>query len=163
MPNYSEQLRDRIWNRYRKEVSSEPVDLKTVAEWAISQGLWSPRPVDLTSNLANDLAQALREQKRKDKSGREFRANIPVRSKAKNGGTLWEWADIDEAPRKFVEKNVQQERRSIASDCFALAMKVDHYNDKHPEEENIQVVMDFEEDIEEMKIASGLSASDDAA
>ena len=42
-------------------------------------------------------------------------------------------------------------------------MKVDHYNAAHIDEEPIQIVMDFEEDVEEMKIASGLSEDDEAA
>ncbi len=161
MPNYKEQLRQNIWQKYRDEVSSDPVDLKTVAAWAIRQGLWQPRPIDLSTSLANDLAQALREEKRTDKAGREYRANIPVRSKAKTGETLFEWDDIDEAPRLHVEKSVQQERRLIASDCYALVMKVDHYNEAHPNEDDIQIIMDFEEDIEEMKVANGLTDGDE--
>ena len=161
MATYKEQL-DAVWEKYRKEVSHDPVDLKTVAAWAIEKGLWKPRPVDLSTSLANDLAQVLREKKRIDKAGREYRANIPVRSKAKTGETLWEWADIDDAPRLKVEKSVQQERRSIASDCYALVMKVDHYNDAHPDEEPLQAIMDFEEDIEEMKIANGLGDDDNS-
>lgn len=155
MPNYKEQLKQ-VWAQYREEVSSDPVDLKTVAAWAITKGLWKPRPVDLNTSLANDLAQVLREEKRTDKAGREYRANIPVRSKAKTGETLFEWADIDDAPRTHVEKSAQQERRSIMSDCYALVMKIDHYNESHPDEEPIQVVMDFEEDIEELKLANGI-------
>ena len=162
MANYKEQIRD-IWRQYREEVSTDPVDLKTVAAWAICKGLWAPRPVDLSASLANDLAQSLREEKRIDKAGREYRANIPVRRKAKDGQSLFEWADIDDAPRLHVEKSVQQERRSIASDCYALVMKVDHYNEAHPDEEPIQIIMDFEEDIEEMKIARGLGDEEDEA
>jgi len=161
MSNYKEQLR-KVWVQYRDEVSPDPVDLKTVAAWAIKKGLWQPRPVDLSMSLANDLAQALREEKRTDTSGREYRANIPVRSKAKTGETLFEWADIDDAPRLHVTKSVQQERRSIASDCYALVMKVDHYNEAHPKEEPIQIIMDFEDDVEEMKIANGIE-DDEAA
>ena len=161
MTKYKNDLRD-IWGQYREQVSNDPVDLKTVAAWAIEKGLWVPRPVDLSTSLANDLAQVLREEKRTDKSGREFRANIPVRQKVKTGETLWKWADIDEAPHFHMEKSVQQERRSIANNCYSLVMKVEHYNEAHPSEEEIQVVMDFEEDIEEMKIASGLS-DDEAA
>lgn len=161
MANYKEQLRA-IWGKYRKEVSTDPVDLTTVSEWAIKQGLWQPRPVDISQSLANDLAQALREEKRKDKSGREYRANIPVR-KTKNGKSLFEWADIDVAERSHVEKSVQQERRSIAQSCYALAMKVEHYNEIHPEEEDLQTIFDFEEDIEEMKIAYGVIDEEDEA
>ena len=35
-------------------------------------------------------------------------------------------------------------------------MKIDHYNAEHAAEEPLQVVFNFEEDIEEMKIAKGL-------
>ena len=163
MANYKEQLRQRIWQQYREQVSPDPVDLQTVAEWAIRQGLWAPRPMDLHRSLANDLAQALREEKRIDESGREYRANIPVRQRAKDGAPLFEWADIDDAPRLHVEKSVQQERRSIASDCYALLMKVEHYNEAHPSEEPIQLILDFEEDVEEMKIADGLGKKGEAA
>lgn len=160
--SYTESLRD-IWKRYRDEVSPDPVDLKTVAGWAIQQGLWIPRPIDLNTSLANDLAQTLREEKRVDKAGREYRANIPVRSRAKDGTTLFQWADIDDAPRPHVEKNVQQERRSIASDCYALSMKVEHYNALHPDEEPIQLILQFEDDINEMKIANGLDEDEELA
>lgn len=122
MANYSEQLRD-LWRLYREQVSTDPVDLKTVASWAISKGLWAPRPTDLSTSLANDLAQALREEKRVDKKGREYRANIPVRLRSTDGASLFEWGDIDDAPRPHVEKSVQQERRSITSDCYALLMR----------------------------------------
>ena len=40
-------------------------------------------------------------------------------------------------------------------------MKVDHYNEAHPDEDDIQIIMDFEEDIEEMKIANGLTDGDE--
>ena len=160
--SYNEQLRE-VWNQYREEVSSDPVDLKTVAAWAIGKKLWAPRPFDLSTSLANDLAQALREEKRIDRAGREYRANIPVRSRAKDGTSLFEWADIDQAPRKHVEKNVQQERRLIVGDCYALTMKVEHYNDMHPDEEPLQLILDFVDDIAEMKIARGQDDEEEAA
>jgi hypothetical protein len=155
MATYTEQLQH-IFERYRDEVSPDPVDLRTVASWAIDQSLWKPRIVELSAVLANDLAGALREKKRTDKDGREHRAFIPVRTKAGNGQDLFEWADIDTAPRAHVEKHVQQDRRSIVSDCYALQMKVDHYNAVHPEEDPIQLVLNFTDDVEEEKIARGL-------
>lgn len=157
MASYKEQLRARIWQAYREERGTDPVDLKDVARWAISKGLWEPRPIDIEASLANDLADALREEARVDKKGRRYRANIPVRK----GKTLWEWADIDDAPHVHVEISVQQERRSIASDCYALAMKLEHYNDANPDRPDIQMVWDFEDDIEEAKIANGLGDEDD--
>jgi hypothetical protein len=63
--------------------------------------------------------------------------------------------------RSHVEKGIQGERRSIANDCFSLAMKVDHYNAIHPEHDPLQVVLNFEEDVIEMKIAKGLEEGDE--
>lgn len=155
MATYKEQLKT-IWSDYREEMGSDPVELREVAIWAISKGRWHPRPVDLNTSLANELADILREETRTDDKGRRYRANIPVRKSGKGGAPLFVWADIDDAPRAHVEKSVQQERRSIASDCYALAMKVEHYNDAHPNESPLQTVFDFTDDVEEMKIANGL-------
>ena len=164
MANYKEQLRQRVWKAYHEEHGDAPVDLDTVADWAIKKELWKPRPVDIRQSLKNDLAQALREEKRTDSQGREYRANIPVR-RTKDGKPLFEWADIDVAPRAHVEKNVQQERRSIVQDCYALQMKVEHYNEMHPDEEPLQLILDFEDDVEELKVAYGVGDdnSDEAA
>lgn len=42
-------------------------------------------------------------------------------------------------------------------------MKVEHYNEDHPEEEPIQIVMNFEDDVEEMKIMRGVGDDEEAA
>jgi hypothetical protein len=162
MATYKEQLRN-IWKQYREEVSGSPADLKDVAAWALKKGLWKPRPIDLHASFAGDLSDALRDEKRIDEKGREYRANIPVRVKPKNGPPLFVWADIDDAPHSHVVKSIQQERRSIASDCYALVMKADHYNDAHPAQKPIEVFLNFEEDVEEAKIARGIEVYDDKA
>ena len=107
------------------------------------------------------MADVLREQVRIDKDGREYRAFIPAKGSSKDGAPLFRWADIDLAPRSHVEKGVQNERRQIAADCFALAMKVEHYNATHPKEEPLQIPLNFEEDVEEMKIARGIGEEPD--
>lgn len=162
VPTYKEQVR-KIWQQYREEVSTDPVDLRTVASWAISKKLWLPRPIDLSMSLANDLADALREETRVDKKGRRYRANLPVKGRGKDGLPLFVWGDLDDAPRAHVEKSVQQERRSIANDCYALAMKIDHYNDAHTDEEPLPSLFDFTDDVEEMKIEAGLDDDEAAA
>jgi hypothetical protein len=117
--------------------------------------------VDIDASFARDMAEVLREQVRVDKDGRKYRAFIPAKDRGKDGLPLFRWADIDVAPRTHVEKGLQGERRQIANDCFALAMKVDHYNAIHLEEEPLQIPFNFEEDIEEMKIAKGIDEDDD--
>jgi hypothetical protein len=151
-----------IWKKYHEEVGNEPADLRELADWALSKKMWAPRPVDIAASFARDMADVLREQTRTDEQGRQYRAFIPAKTKDKDGVPLFKWADIDLAPRAHVEKGVQGERRSIVNDCFALAMKVDHYNATHPSEEPLQIIFNFEEDIEEMKIAKGIE-DDEAA
>lgn len=153
----------RIWEQYQAIVSADPTDLRDIGSWARSRGLWAPRPVDIDASFARDMAEVLREQVRTDKDGRKYRAFIPAKDKGKDGLPLFKWADIDVAPRSHVEKGIQGERRQIANDCFALAMKVDHYNATHPEEEPLQFPFNFEEDLEEMKIAKGIDDDPAAA
>lgn len=145
-----------IWDQYCEEVSSEPADLREVGAWAIKKRLWEPRPVDVEASFARDMGDILRDQTRIDKDGREYRAFIPARTRGKDGLPLFKWADIDIAPRSHVQKGIQGERRQIVNDCFALAMKIEHYNAAHPKEEPLQAVFAFDEDIEEMKIARGI-------
>jgi hypothetical protein len=151
-----------IWEQYHEQVSPDPTDLRDVGAWARSKGLWAPRPIDVDTSFARDMADVLRKQVRIDKDGRKYRAFIPAKSRGGDGLPLFKWADIDVAPRSHVEKGVQGERRQIANDCFALAMKIEHYNATHPNEDPLQIPFNFEEDIEEMKIAKGLDA-DEAA
>src|SRR5262249_7316904 len=145
-----------IWKQYQQEVSPESTDLKDMGAWARRKGLWEPRPTDIDTSFARDMADVLRKQVRTDKDGRKYRAFIPAPGQSSEALPLFKWADIDVAPRAHVEKGIQGERRQIANDCFALAMKVDHYNAAHPKEEPLQIIFNFEEDIEEMKIAKGL-------
>jgi hypothetical protein len=159
---YDEQMLE-IWERYKDEVSPDPADLKDMGAWARSMKLWAPRPIDIDASFARDMAEVLRGQVRVDKDGRRYRAFIPAKTKGKDGLPLFRWADIDDAPRTHVEKGVQYERQQIVSDCYALAMKIDHYNAAHPTEEPIQTVFDFGDDIEELKIANGIRRDDDAA
>jgi hypothetical protein len=159
MATYDDQMLG-IWGRYKEEVSSDPADLKEIGAWARTKKLWAPRPIDIDASFARDMAEALRAQVRVDKDGRRYRAFIPAKTKGKDGLPLFRWADIDEAPRSHVEKGVQYERQQIVSDCYALAMKIDHYNAAHPTEEPIQTVFEFGDDIEELKIANGIKKGD---
>lgn len=151
MASYSLQMQD-IFKKYQEEVSEEPADLKVVGAWAIAKRLWHPRPIDIQSRFARDMADALREEYRIDKAGRRYRSKLAVTDGRQ--GSLW--GDIDTAPRKHVEKNVAQRRNQVVGDCFQLQNDVDHYNGNHPDEEQLRLVLDFTDDIAEKKIAAGI-------
>jgi hypothetical protein len=150
MATYHQQMQA-IFAQYEQEVSADPADLKTVGAWAIKRGLWTPRPSDVQARFAQEMAEALREEYRTDSAGRRYRAKLAVRNRQ---GSLW--GDIDIAPREHVEKAVGQRRKQIVGDCWQLRMDADHYSDAHPDEEPIQLILDFTDDVEEMMFAAGI-------
>lgn len=161
MANFNEQMQ-RIFDRYTAEVDDGPVPLDVVAEWAIQHGLFRPAPRDVVKICREALAESLRQEKRVDDKGRRYRAKHSVRTSV--GGTqLSLWADIDRAPRSFMEKSFGQRRKAIVDDCFQVKQDVDHYNDEHSTAEPIQIVLDFSEDVAEMEAAQRIGRADDEA
>lgn len=151
MASYAQQMQE-LFRRYQEEVSRDPVDLKIVGAWAQANRLWAPRPVDILSRFATDMADALREEYRTDKSGRRYRAKLAVTIGRQ--GSLW--GDIDTSPRSHVVKNFGQRRRQVVGDCVQLRKDRDHYAAMHPGEEQIEIEFNFTDDVEEALIAAGI-------
>jgi hypothetical protein len=161
MAKFSEQMQA-IFDRYTDEVDSSPVSLDNVAAWAIEQGLYRPQPRDVVKLCREALAESLRQEKRIDAQGRKYRAKHSVRTNI-GGVQLSLWADIDNAPRSFMEKSFSQRRKAIADDCFQVKQDVDHFNDENPTELPIQIVLDFTDDVAEMEAAARQDRGDDEA
>jgi hypothetical protein len=161
MAKFSEQMQA-IFDRYTEEVDSSPVSLDNVAAWAIEQGLYRPQPRDVVKLCRESLAESLRQEKRVDAKGRKYRAKHSVRTNI-GGIQLSLWADIDNAPRSFMEKSFSQRRKAIADDCFQVKQDVDHFNDENPTELPIQIVLDFADDVAEMEAAARHDRDDDEA
>lgn len=152
MATFSEQMQA-IFDRFTEEVGSDPVSLDEVAAWAIERGLYRPAPRDIVKICRDALADSLRQEKRIDAKGRKYRAKHSIRTWIE-GQQLNLWADIDTAPRSFLEKSFGQRRKAIVDDCFQIKQDVDHFNDEHPEEEPIQMIIDFTDDVAEMEAAA---------
>lgn len=161
MAKFSEQMQA-IFDRYTEEVDSSPVSLDNVAAWAIEQGLYRPQPRDVVKLCREALAESLRQEKRIDAQGRKYRAKHSVRTNI-GGVQLNLWADIDNAPRSFMEKSFSQRRKAIVDDCFQVKQDVDHFNDENPTELPIQIVLDFTDDVAEMEAAARHDRDDDEA
>jgi hypothetical protein len=163
MANFSEQML-RIFDRYTDEVDSGPVSLDDVAAWALANRLFVPQPRDVVKVCREALAESLRQEKRVDAKGRRYRAKHSVRTNI-GGAQLSLWADIDTAPRSFMEKSFGQRRKAIVDDCFQIKQDVDHFNEVNPSEIPIPMVLDFTDDVAEMEAAERIqrSESDKAA
>jgi hypothetical protein len=158
MTTYTEQLQA-IWRRYEDAGMPIPATAKEVAAWAIEQELWEPRPSDIVSRCADDLARAAREEYRTDDKGRLYRARHPAKL-MKDGQLRFEWADIDSATRDHMQRAFSLRRRQIVGDCHQLKVDVDHFNDQHASEAPIQLVLDFADDVAEMEAMDELASED---
>jgi hypothetical protein len=61
------------------------------------------------------------------------------------------WAMLDNAPREHMRKAFIQRRAQIVDDCVQLATDVEVYNDRHKDQEPIQMLLDFRDDVEERR------------
>ena len=104
------------------------------------------------------MADSLREEHRVDAKGRRHRSKLPVITYS-GGVQQTFWGDIDHMPRPLVQKNVTQRRNQIVADCVQLRVDVDHFNDEHPDEESIQLELDFNYDVEEKLLEMSASST----
>ena len=157
MAKYHEQLQQ-IWHRFEQEKGHLPTTAREAVSWGVSKGLIVLPEMDPLDRLADDMANALREETRTDQYGRRYRVNHAVR--VTSGGvqhTLW--GDMDFSTRLFMEKSFAQRRKQVVGDCFRLKTDVDVYNDKNagPGQEPINLVLDFTRDVEEESLKGQLT------
>jgi hypothetical protein len=133
---------------YREETKEEAVDLHKVSEWAEARGWTMPRPADPRKLLAQQLAEAAREETRYDsQTSRPYRANHALQV-TQGGQQLYLWVDIDHATRGQMLKSVVQRREQIISDVVQLQFDAEHWNNIHPDEQALRVPTDFTDDVE---------------
>ena len=134
---------------YKGQTGKTEVEMHEVAEFAIKMG-WTPpvppKPVDL---LARQFSDAEREEVRYDrKTGKPYRANHAYTEQRGNKQTTL-WIDIDEnPPRTKLVKSVINRREQVVGDLYHLMLDTEHWNNEHPNEEPIQLPLDFTDDVE---------------
>jgi hypothetical protein len=149
------QQMQRLVHYFRETTGDTDVNVhsKEFIDFAIAQGWPLPKPTDARDLMADQFSQALREEIKQDKkTGLPYRVNH-VYTVQKGEKQLRFWVDIDQAPRKTMEKSLAVRREQMVGDGFQLTNDADHWNSIHPEEKPIQISMDFREDIEERKAA----------
>jgi hypothetical protein len=144
---YNEQLQT-IWHKYEQQNGQQPATTREAVEWGIAQGLLKPPKIDPFSKLAEDMATALRAEYKVDKFGRKYRVNHAVRVSSA-GVQLTIWSEMEHATRPHMQKAYAQRRKGVADDLFQLKTDVDVYNDMHPQQEPINLVLDFTDDVAE--------------
>ncbi|PSO11652.1 hypothetical protein C7E20_11525 [Sphingobium sp. AEW4] len=114
--------------------------------------------VDPLAKLAEDMSAALREEYATDREGRRYRVNHAVRV-TRGGVQHTFWAMMADAPREHMQKAFIQRREQIVGDCVQLSTDVEAYNAMKSEQEPIQMLLDFRDDVEERRYWDGRKAA----
>jgi len=142
------------WHRYEKIRKHAPTGTKEACRWAVMEGLLELPDVDRYDILAAQMANALREETAVNDQGQRYRVNHAVRI-MKNGVQQTMWAEMGYAPHAHMERAFTQRREQIIGDCVQLKVDVDTYNRLKPSTHpNIQLVLDFTEDVAEREVAA---------
>ncbi|MGC9966228.1 MAG: hypothetical protein ABSE08_12550 [Syntrophobacteraceae bacterium] len=148
------QLLYRITRLYKEQTGKTEVDYSEVAKFAHEKmKLKLPTPPSPLALLTKEFTQTAREELRHDpQTGEPYRANHHIL--VRQGSTqLHLWIDIDEATRKNMIKSLYFRREQMIGDGLQLTYDKDHWNRVHPDEQPIDIIMDFTEDIQERKNA----------
>ncbi len=137
-----------IIKQYKAETGEMEVDMHKVAEYAIGKGWPLPKPKNALEILTADFTQAAREEINLDEITKQpYRVNH-----AHQIGQLTFWIDINEAPREPMRKSLIARREQMVGDGLQLTLDTDHWNRIHPNEEPIQIPLDFTEDVQWRKM-----------
>lgn len=158
----NEQLQALI-QRYKEETGQKTVDMEAVAEWAIQRGATLPRPKTARELFAAQLADAARAEYRVDpKTGLSYRANHALRRRANDGRQSVLWVDIEDATRPQMHYSLSDRRQQMVGDAVHLKINEMIWNNKHPDEEQIELDMDFTYDVEERLNSPGYGTGEAA-
>lgn len=149
MSDYKKQLQ-KIVKEYRQSGQEWPASSADIARWDLKNKKYDLRTPTIERIVRRELAQAMREEYITDSKGRRVRAKHPAKIK-RNGEQITIWDDIRTAPRIHMEMAFTNRRNHIVSECRQAKTDVDSYNDAHPNEIPIQMVLDFTRDVNELE------------
>jgi hypothetical protein len=148
--------RQEIINQYRASHHNRPAEAVEIADWALRNRLWKPKPVDLRKQLAEELSRAMSEEFFTDPQNRRVRAKhvarVEVGGKQQN---LWvDMRDKNPAAAKLKIISLQNRRQQIVGDCKQLKTDVDSFNENYnyTNLEPFQLILDFTDDVAEAEM-----------
>jgi hypothetical protein len=145
---------------YRQSGQAWPAAAVDIAEWAVKNKKFDLRTPTLVRVASREIAQAMGEEYVTDAKGRRVRAKHPARVK-RDGEPIMLWDDIRTAPRAHMVMAFNYRRNHIVSECRQVKTDVDSYNDLHPKEQPIQMVLDFTEDVAELEALNGFGEDEE--
>ncbi|HMQ03539.1 MAG TPA: hypothetical protein PKD26_06460 [Pyrinomonadaceae bacterium] len=155
----------KIYRHYRDQTGDKFPEMHDVAKFARDRfGVEMPLPPSPLDMLAKKFSRAVREEERIDKeTGEPYRANHSF-DEMRGDEKIFRWLDIDEeAPRDKMHKSIYNRREQMIGDGLQLIRDAEHWNRIHPEEDPIQLSLDFGDEIEWRRNAPGDDEEEAAA
>lgn len=141
---------DVVVSKYRLAGNPWPARSIVIAQWAIDSGLWKAHQNAAVKQCAREISRSMREEYYTDTKGRRVRAKHPVIRKVGNEQYVL-WDDHRTAPRNHMELSLRQRRERIVGDCRQLNIDAESYCDAHPDQDRIQIVFNFVNDLLELE------------
>ena len=114
-PRPKAEYMQKVVAKYRAAGQAWPTSAMRIAEWAIAQNLWEPRPRSLVKQCAHEFANAMREEYYTDPQGRRVRTKHALRDEHDDKQRLL-WVDIFEASPSQMQAALQLRRHQIVGD-----------------------------------------------
>jgi len=161
--NRNEQLQGLI-QLYKTETGNKTIDMEDVTDWAIRRGATLPKPKSQRDLLMAQFSDAARAEFKQDpKTGLSYRVNHALRGTRSDGRQYTLWVDIDDATRPQMLWSLSNRRQQMVGDAVHLKIDEMIWNGHHSEEQPIQLVMDFKDDVEERLNSPGFGSGEEAA
>lgn len=149
MSSFNEAQWMQIVEDYRTAGGPWPFKKGEVAEWVLTHSRWKPSPADIRKMCADSLADAMRGASFTDEAGREVRRMLPAKTtRGGEQGTFWD--DLRTAPIDHVRIGFAQRRNGITAECYHLNNMVRYSNEHRGPDDQIELVLDFTNDVREM-------------
>ena len=153
------ELNQRLVQEYRESGGKWPTTMRNFAEWLIERGLSPTYKNQLASQIAEDLARAMRQESYVDPQGRPVRTKHAARIKDENNQQRFVWDDIRTASRDHMEISLQQQRQAMVVECLHVKRAMDSFNENRKPDIPIQIEFNFVPDIAEAEAVVMQSAA----
>ena len=140
----------RLWKEYEEGHDHAAVSAREVIDWAVRERGFRLPSVDPRDVAASQLSRALREQYETDSQGRRYRVNHAMRV-TKNGVQTTFWGVLGFASHLHMQRAFTQRREQVIGDLVQLQIDVEVYNERIPADKQIQLVLDFKDDVAERR------------
>ncbi len=141
-----------VWHEFARDNGYEPKSAREAVDWAVEVGKLELPDIDPLDILAGQMSRALREEYATDSKGRRYRVNHAVRV-TKEGVQHTFWGIQGFAKHEHMVRAYTQRREQVIGDLVQLQVDIEVYNDMFPDRPNVQLELDFTDDVAERRVA----------